>query len=101
MNPVAHPPASFFRLRRPSIVRGILLSVTAFALSLRLGGFPNIDNLHSSRWQAVPVLMTLAGMAELARCLGRRWSLYHAGVLILLYTGLMILAMAVFLFFYP
>ena len=40
-------------------------------------------------------------MFELARCLGRRWSLYHAGVLIFLYTSLMILAMSIFLFFFP
>jgi hypothetical protein len=36
-------------------------------------------------------------MVETARCLERRWSLYHAGVLILLYTELMILAMVLFL----
>ena len=40
-------------------------------------------------------------MIELTRCLGRRWSLYHAGVLIFLYTSLMILAMSIFLFFFP
>jgi hypothetical protein len=31
-------------------------------------------------------------MFETARCLRRKWSLYHAGVLILLYSDLMILA---------
>jgi hypothetical protein len=36
-------------------------------------------------------------MVETARCLSRRWSLYHAGVLILLYSELMILAMVLFL----
>ena len=36
-------------------------------------------------------------MIETARCLERRWSLFHAGVLILLYTELMILAMVLFL----
>lgn len=36
-------------------------------------------------------------MVETARCLERRWSLYHAGVLILLYTELMILTMVLFL----
>ncbi len=101
MKDVARSPTSIFQLRHPSLVRGILLIVTAFPLSLRLGGFPNIDNLHSSRWQAIPALLTFVGMFELVRCLGRRWSLYHAGVLILLYSSLMILAMAVFLFFYP
>ena len=40
-------------------------------------------------------------MAETARCLHRKWSLYHAGVLLLLYTDLMILAMIVFLVAYP
>lgn len=40
-------------------------------------------------------------MIETARCLGRRWSFYHAGVLILLYAELMILAMVLFLWLYP
>jgi hypothetical protein len=40
------------------------------------------------------------GMAETARCLGRQWSLYHAGVLILLYTDLMILLMVLFFWLY-
>jgi hypothetical protein len=40
-------------------------------------------------------------MAETARCLRREWSLYHAGVLILLYTDLMILAGIVFLLAVP
>ncbi len=40
-------------------------------------------------------------MAETARCLRRRWSLYHAGVLILLYADLMILAAIVVLLVVP
>jgi hypothetical protein len=40
-------------------------------------------------------------MAEVARCLQRRWNLYHGGVLLLLYTDLMILAMIIFLLVYP
>jgi hypothetical protein len=45
--------------------------------------------------------MAFWGMVETARCLERRWTLYHAGVLLMLYTDLMILAMAVVLFLYP
>lgn len=101
MRRVARNPTSIFHLRQPSLVRGISLPIVAFAISLRLGGFPNINALHSSNWQAIPILMTCAGMAELTRCLERRWSLYHAGVLIFLYTSLMILAMSIFLFFFP
>ncbi len=92
---------SFFRLKQRSLARGITLAVAAFALSLRLGGFPNINALHSSHWQIVAALVAFWGMFETARCLSRRWSLYHAGVLLLLYTDLMILAMAVVLFLYP
>jgi len=75
--------------------------LAAFIISLRLGGFPNINALHASHWQIVAALIAFGGMIETARCLGRRWTLYYAGVLLLLYTDLMILAMAVVLFLYP
>jgi CO dehydrogenase/acetyl-CoA synthase gamma subunit (corrinoid Fe-S protein) len=79
-------------LRQKSLVRAILLSVGAFIASLRLAGFPHIENLHGSHWQILALLIAIWGMAETARCIQRKWSLYHAGVLILLYTDLMILA---------
>ena len=51
---------------------------------------------------AVLALLVAAwGMAETARCLQRRWSLYHAGVLILLYANPMILAAIVVLLTVP
>lgn len=92
---------SFFQLRRPSLLRGIVLAIAAFAASLRLGGFPNLNALHSSHWQILSALVAFWGMIETSRCLGRRLNLYYAGVLLLLYTDLMILAMAVVLFLYP
>ncbi len=98
---MVHTRSSFFRLRQRSLLRGIILAVSAFAISLRLGGFPNINALHSSHWQIVAALIAFWGMVETARCLGRRWTLYHAGVMLLLYTDLMILAMAVVLFLFP
>lgn len=101
MNPVAHSPSPIFSLRCPSLARGIALSLISFPISLRLGGFPHINALHSSRWQAIPAFMTVAGIVDLARCLGRRHNLYYAGVLIFIYSALMILAMSVFLFFFP
>jgi hypothetical protein len=84
-------------LRQRSLVRGVALSLAAFAASLLLAGFPHIENLHGSNWQAALLPVVCWGMFETARCLRQRWSLYHAGVLILLYTELMILAMVVFL----
>jgi hypothetical protein len=98
---VVHSRASFFRLRQRSLVRAMVLAVSAFAISLRIGGFPNINALHASHWQIVAALIAFWAMLETVRCLGPRWNLYHAGVLILLYTELMILAMAVVLFLFP
>lgn len=92
---------SIFRLRHSSLPRAIALSVGAFLASLRLAGFPNIENLHGSRWQLLALLVAAWGMAETARCLRRRWSLYHAGVMILLYSDLMILAAIVVLLAVP
>jgi hypothetical protein len=91
------PRPYLFRLRERSLTRGILLSMGAFAASLHMAGFPHIENLHGSPWQIVAVPFACGGMLETARCLGRKWSLYHAGVLILLYTELMILARVLFL----
>ncbi len=88
---------NLFRLRVPSLARGVLLSLGAFALSLRLAGFPHIEELHGTLWQIAALPFACWGMVETARCLRARWSLYHAGVLILLYSELMILAMVLFL----
>jgi len=90
-----------FQLRRKSLLRGILLSLGAFAASLLLEGFPRTDSLHASSWQILVVPAAFWGMIETARCLSRKWSLHHAGVLILLYSELMILALALFFWLYP
>jgi len=95
------PRTSLLRLKRPSIVRSILLALVAFAGSLRLGGFPNIDQLHSSRWQIVAMLAASCAMVETVRCMQNRWTLYQAGILLLLCTDVMIMGLAIFLFFYP
>jgi hypothetical protein len=82
-------------------LRGIVLSLGALAASMRLAGFPDAAHLHASNWQFLPVLAAAWGMVDTARCLSRKWSMHHAGVLILLYSELLILAMTVFLWVYP
>jgi hypothetical protein len=94
---VVLPRPYFFRLRERSLPRGIVLALGTFAASLRLAGFPHIENLHGSHWQILAVPFACWGMVETVRCMGRRWSLYNAGVLILLYSELMILAMVLVL----
>jgi CO dehydrogenase/acetyl-CoA synthase gamma subunit (corrinoid Fe-S protein) len=83
---------NIFRLRQKSLARAMLLSLGAFAASLRM---------HGSHWQILALLVAAWGMAETARCLKRKWSLYHAGVLILLYADLMVLAGIVVLMAVP
>lgn len=78
-----------------------MLSLGAFIASLLLAGFPHFENLHGSPWQFASLLAAAWGMAETGRCLRGKWSLYHAGVLILLYSDLMILTLIVFLVAYP
>lgn len=94
------PRPKIFRLRQPSLARGVLLALGALAASMRLAGFPHDDALHTSPWQILLAPVALWGMIETARCLSRKWSLYHAGVLILLYAELMSLAMVLFLWLY-
>jgi hypothetical protein len=92
---------SVFHLRQKSLVRAVLLSIGAFAASLRLAGFPHVERLHGSHWQILVLVVAAWGMAETARCLQRRWSFYHAGILLLLYSDLMILAVVVVLMIVP
>jgi hypothetical protein len=94
------PRLDIFRLLRPSLVRGVLLALGALAASLRLAGFPSAGAPHASHWQILLSPIVCWGMVETFRCLGRRWSLYHAGVLILLYSELMILGLVLFLWVY-
>ena len=61
---IVPPRTSLFRIKQPSIVRSIVLALAAFVASLRLGGFPDIDDLHASRWQILPVLAALVAMVE-------------------------------------
>ena len=94
------PFLTIFRLRQRSLARAMILSLIAFFSSLRLAGFPYIENLHGSRWQWAILVLALWSMAEAARCLQRKWSLYHAAALLMLYNNLMILMLIVFLALY-
>jgi hypothetical protein len=92
---------NIFRPRQRSLVRSVLLALGALGGSMGLAGFPAADAPRPSVWQIVPVCLAGWAMVETFRCLRRSWSLYHAGVLILLYAELMILALTLFLWVYP
>jgi hypothetical protein len=84
--------------RRRSLLRGCLLVLLSLAAALFLSHFPNI---RPTPILVLPALAAIAGTADTVRCMQRRWSLYHGGVLLLIYMDLMALCMILFLLLYP
>jgi len=84
--------------RKRSLIRGSLLVLASLAAAILLSGFPQI---HPRPLLVLPTLAAAAGTADTVRCMQRRWSLYHGGVLLLIYMDLMALCMILFLLLYP
>lgn len=91
-------PPAFLNLRARSLVRGTILVLGSLLIAFLLSGFPNPQ---PSLKLLVPALLALYGTYDTARCLRLRWSFYHGGVLLLLYTDIMALTMIFFLLLYP
>ena len=89
---------SILQLQRKSLVRGTLLALGSLWASFHLSGFPEV---HICLWLIVPFLTACAATLDTARCLQKRWSFYHGGVILLLYVDLMILLMISFLLVAP
>lgn len=89
---------SLFNLRARSLVRGTVLVLAAFGVSLLLTDFPNN---RPTPLLLLPALIAVAGLVDHVRCMRSRWSWYHGGVLLLIYMDLMILSMILFFLLYP
>lgn len=89
---------SFLNPRRRSLLRGNLLVLASLAVAIFLSDFPHN---HATPLLIVPALLTIAGTADTIRCMQRRWSFYHGGVLLLIYMDLMALCMILFFLLYP
>lgn len=87
-----------FNIRAPSLLRGTLLVLGSVVLALLCSGFPDE---RATAWLFLPALGALLGTVETTRCLQRKWSFYHGGVLLLLYADVLALALIVFLLLYP
>ena len=72
--------------------------LVSLVLAFVVGGFPNV---HASPLMVVPVLLAGWSTWETTRCLQRKWSFYHGGVLLILYAEVLVLALVVFLMLYP
>jgi hypothetical protein len=87
-----------FRLRQKSLLRGTLLALGSLWISFHLSGFPDV---HACLWLILPLLLTCAAVWDSARCLQKRWSFYHGGVILIIYVDLMALLMISFLLLAP
>lgn len=85
-------------VRQRSLVRGAVMVAASLVVSLLLAGFPES---RANPLLFLPLVAALAGTLDTARNMRRRWSWYHGGVLLLLYTDLMVLSLIVFLWLYP
>jgi hypothetical protein len=84
--------------RNRSLLRGALLVLLSFALSLLLSHFPSI---RPNPFLVLPALAATAGTIDHLRCMRTRWSWYHGGVVLLIYMDMMALSMILFFLLYP
>ncbi len=88
----------FLNPRKRSLLRGSFLVLASLGIALLLSDFPN----NRPNLFILPiVLVAAAGTVDHVRCMQRRWSFYHGGVLLLIYMDLMALCMILFFLVYP
>ncbi len=84
--------------RLKSLARGNLIVLAALAAAIPMSGFPH---LRANPLLAVPAFVCVLGTADTVRCMRKRWSFYHGGVLLCLYMDLMAISLILFFLFYP
>jgi hypothetical protein len=84
--------------RRRSLVRGSAIVLLSVAVATWMSHFPHLSpNLLIT----LPLLGCFVGAVDTVRCMQRRWSFYHAGVILSLYMDLMAITLVLFFLLYP
>jgi hypothetical protein len=91
-------PLRILNPRQKSLARGNVLVLGSLIIATLISHAPH---LRPTLWLILPVLTMIVGTGETARCMQKRWSFYHGGVLLCIYMDLMALAMALFFLLYP
>jgi hypothetical protein len=91
-------PPAIFNPRHKSLARGNILVLTSLLAAFPLSGFPHN---RPTPYLAIPTLLAIAGTIDTVRCIRRRWSFYHAGVILCIYMDLMALTLILVFFLYP
>ena len=84
--------------RHRSLLRGNVLVLGSLVMAFFLSDFPHN---RATLLLLVPTLGAFAGTADTVRCIRKRWSLYHGGVIFCIYMDLMIVAMILVFLLYP
>jgi hypothetical protein len=88
----------FLNPARRSLIRGNVLVLASLAWAFPLSDFPQN---RPTLLLILPSLLAIAGTLDTVRCMQRRWSFYHGGVVLCIYMDLMALAMILFFLVYP
>src|SRR5579859_3534760 len=89
---------SLLNPRQCSLVRGNLLVLTSVAAAFLLSDFPHN---RPTLLLLLPALLSILGTFDTIRCMRKRWSLYHGGVLLCIYMDLMAVALILVFLLYP
>jgi hypothetical protein len=89
---------AIFNPRARSLVRGNILVLGCLAIATLMSKFPH---LRATPWLVIPAFGCLIGMADTVRCIQKRWSFYHGGVLLCLYMDLLAITLVLFFLVYP
>lgn len=89
---------ALFNPRVRSLARGSLIVLAGLAIATPMSGFPRTQ---ANPLIALPLLICILGTADTVRCMQRRWSFYHGGVILCLYMDLMAITLVLFFLLYP
>lgn len=92
------PPFSIFDLRQRSLIRANLIVVLSLVAAIFLSDFPHN---RATLFLVLPTVFSILGTVDTVRNMRRRWSFYHAGVILCIYMDLMAVAMILFFLIYP
>ncbi|HEX4650951.1 MAG TPA: permease [Granulicella sp.] len=84
--------------RQCSLLRSNLLVLVSLAVAFPLSDFPHN---RPTLLLVLPALLSVVGTADTIRCMRKRWSFYHGGVLLCIYMDLMAVALILVFLLYP
>jgi len=84
--------------RQSSLLRSNLLVLVSLAVAFPLSDFPHN---RPTLLLVFPALLAVVGTADTTRCMRKRWSFYHGGVLLCIYMDLMAVALILVFLLYP